>query len=73
MIEPVPGSDDRLPKSPQPAEHWVDEFARNGFQLDAELSGLLRSDWREAGTAPWFHRDPMVFRRESESLGERKK
>ena len=64
-----PCARDRLPKSPQTAEHWMKQFSERGFDLDRETSEQLRSEWEQQGTAPWFHRQPMVFRRRGSNQG----
>jgi SAM-dependent methyltransferase len=67
LFSSPPCSRDRLPKSPKTAEHWIGEFAEVGFALDKELSSQFQSEWQEKGTAPWFARQPMVFRRSSKA------
>ena len=62
-----PCANDRRPRSPRPARFWIREFATNNFQLDAEVSRIFKSQWEEKGTAPWFYREPMVFRRDATS------
>ena len=63
LFSSPPCARDRLPKSPQTSEYWIGVFEENGFELDRELSRDLQKRWQEEGTAPWFHRDPMIFRR----------
>jgi len=57
------GASDRLPLNPQPPSYWIGKFEAQGFGYDEALSEALREEWRERGTAPWFHRRPMAFRR----------
>ena len=64
LFSSPPCARERLPKSPQTAQYWVGEFAGQNFSLDEELSKLFQIQWREKGTAAWFHREPMVFRRD---------
>tara|TARA_R110000850_G_scaffold272385_2_gene407530 strand:- start:513 stop:1274 length:762 start_codon:yes stop_codon:yes gene_type:complete len=63
LFSSPPCARDRRPKSPQTAEHWQEEFANQGFRYDADLSDQLKTEWEEKGTAPWFYRRPMIFRR----------
>jgi SAM-dependent methyltransferase len=66
LFSSPPCARDRLPKSPQKAEYWASQFAENGFRLDAEISRVFQTEWQKRGTASWFYREPMVFRREPE-------
>lgn len=63
LFSSPPCAGDRRPRSPMTAKCWIAEFAKHGFELDAELSETLRTEWKEKGTASWFSRKPMVFRR----------
>ena len=60
-----PGQDDRLPLNPQPPDYWIRHFATEGFPFDETLSAVLKREWDDGATAPWFSRYPMVFRRKS--------
>jgi SAM-dependent methyltransferase len=59
----VPGSGDRDPRNEQPHEFWIARFAERGFRHDEELTATWRQRWRDAGTAPWFSSNVLVFRR----------
>jgi hypothetical protein len=47
----------------QPHAYWVARFQRHGFSLDEAPTQTIRAEWRAAGTADWYHRNALVFRR----------
>jgi 2-polyprenyl-3-methyl-5-hydroxy-6-metoxy-1,4-benzoquinol methylase len=63
LFSSPPCARDRLPKSARSAEYWIAQFEKQGFHYEEELSQILKKEWIEKGTAPWFHRKPMIFRR----------
>ena len=57
----APGGGDRYPKNEQPHSYWVEKYHRRGFAFEEAIS----LEWRKkAGTASWFSRNVMVFRRD---------
>ncbi len=59
----TPGGGDQLPLNEQPHRYWIGKFAARGFTFDEALSRRWRADWKARGTAHWFYRNVMVFRR----------
>jgi SAM-dependent methyltransferase len=57
----TPGQGGRDHVNEQPAEYWIERFARHGFSLDEARSLKWREEWKEAGTAPWYNRNLLVF------------
>lgn len=55
-------ADDRNPKCPRPRSHWVRAFQSFGYRIDETISAKLKDEWKQAGTANWFSRDPLIFR-----------
>jgi cyclopropane fatty-acyl-phospholipid synthase-like methyltransferase len=52
----------------QPPSHWIAKFQGLGFEQDQELSQRGRESWRGSETvAPWYPKNPMVFRRAPKS------
>jgi hypothetical protein len=58
-----PGQGGDRVQNERPYAYWIEAFARRGFAHDAELSASWRARWTEAGTAPWFACNVLVFRR----------
>lgn len=59
----TPGGGDELPLNEQPHHYWVEKFARRGFVFEEALSRRWRAEWKARGTARWFYRNVMIFRR----------
>jgi 2-polyprenyl-3-methyl-5-hydroxy-6-metoxy-1,4-benzoquinol methylase len=64
LFTAAPCARDRLPRTPREPDYWIACFADHSFKLDEAISETLRAEWEHKGTAPWFHRRPMIFRRE---------
>lgn len=52
----------------QPHEYWIEKFRARKFAYDHGLSEKFKSNWKEKGTAWWYYRNVMVFRRTSAEL-----
>lgn len=63
LFSSSPWADDRLPRTPWQVSRWVREFKKHGFALDRPLAERFKQEWQEQGTAPWFYRAPLLFRR----------
>lgn len=59
----APGGGDKYPRNEQPHSYWIEKFRRREFLYEEALSQAWRSRWKERGTAPWFARNVMIFRR----------
>jgi SAM-dependent methyltransferase len=56
-----PGQGGRDHVNEQPASYWIDKFSALGFTFDEPLSYGWRRQWKEAGIAPWYWMNAMIF------------
>jgi len=61
----TPGQGDRKPLNEQPHQYWIDRFIGYQYYFDETLSQQWRADWKTLDTSPWFHKNVMVFRKQS--------
>ena len=47
----------------QPPEYWLEKFASHAYARDDAETQKMRAEWREGGTADFYHLNVMVFRR----------
>jgi SAM-dependent methyltransferase len=56
-----PGQGGRDHVNEQPASYWIDKFSALGFTFNEPLSDEWRRRWKEAGIAPWYWMNAMIF------------
>lgn len=59
----TPGQGDRRPRNEQTHQYWIEKFSQRNYAFDEALSLQWREEWNTQGTAPWFYRNVMIFRR----------
>lgn len=62
----IPGGGDRRVLNEQPHDYWIQKFLGKSYELDGGLTEKWRSAWRDRGTAEWFARNVLIFRRSVE-------
>jgi SAM-dependent methyltransferase len=48
----------------QPNEYWIEKFAKQGYQFDANRSLRWREDWRTRNVSGIYHRTLMIFQKD---------
>ena len=61
----TPGQGGTSHLNEQPPEYWISRMNAHALSVDWEVTHRWRDTWREAGIAPWYHRNVLVFRRSS--------